>query len=135
MTVRAVTPDDAPAISAIAFAQGLPAMWSWPDGHAGRVAEHDGRVVAFCALSESAYGLIVSELWDEPSRRGHLGLAALREEIEREAQRLADRRGVPLQCGGIVRVDHEAHIAALSKRGYFEEAKVMAKVFTPGAAS
>lgn len=133
MTVRAAVPGDAPGILEIAVAQRLPHAWTLPPDNHVIVAEYRGRVVAFCALTETAYGLVVNELWESLDGAGMCGLSRLRRRIEEMAQELADRRGAPLQCGGLVRLDHERHIAALRKRGYVEEAVVLAKVFTPRA--
>ena len=131
MKIRPPSPDDARDILAIARESCLPAEWTWPPGVHGLVADEGSRVVAFAILAQTVWGLVVEELWEEQSRIGFEGLGLLRREIERIAQRLATERGVPLSCGGVVRNDRERHIAALRKRGYSEEAVVLAKVFRP----
>lgn len=131
MTVRTAVPDDAPAILRIAGEQGLPACWQIPADRHIVVAEGGADVVAFASLYESPYGLVCDDLWCLPWAEGERGLALLSRHIERLAQDMADRRGVALHCGGVVRLDREAHIAALKRRGYTEEATVLAKMFHP----
>lgn len=131
MTVRPAVPDDAPAILTIAYEQRLPPAWRLPTDKHILVAESGGPAIAFACVYESAYGLVVDELWELPTPEGYRALALLRRHLEGLAQGLADRRGVPLQCGGIVRLDRERHILALKRRGYTVEAEVLAKTFTP----
>lgn len=130
MIVRAPVPDDAPEILRIVRAHGLPKEWAWKEGLHGLVVATD-HVVAFAILNETIWGLVTEELWEKPTRDGYRGLALLSRHIERIAQQLADRRGEPIACGGVVRLDRPSHIAALRKRGYADEAVVLAKVFTP----
>jgi len=130
MTIRAPEPDDAPEIAAIVRAHNLPKEWAWPEGKHGLVVANP-RVVAFCILSETIYGLVIEELWEEQTRDGFRGLSRLSKYIETIAQRLADERGEPLACGGIVRLDRGTHIAALKRRDYTECATILEKVFQP----
>lgn len=130
MTIRPPVPDDVPDFHRIVAAHGVPAAWRWPDGKHGLVVD-DGRVVAFCVLSETIWGLVIDELWEEQTRDGFRALSLLSRYIETVAQRLANERGAPLACGGIVHLDRATHIAALRKRGYGDEAVVLAKTFTP----
>lgn len=133
MILRPPEQDDAADILAIVRAHGLPTEWVWPEGRHGLVVEHERRVVAFAILYESLYGLVTDELWEELSPAGYRGLALLSREIERVAQRIANERGQAISLGGIVRRDRAAHIAALRKRDYQEEAVVLSKVFCPVA--
>jgi hypothetical protein len=135
MRIRAPEPDDAPDIARIAFANELPLRWSWPEGKHGLVAEAWERVVAFAILHETVWGLVVDELWEEPTRVGYRGLAALSAHIERVAQGFADERGEAVMVGGIVRDDKDRHQAALRKRGYEEIATVLQKRFLPRIAA
>jgi len=131
MTVRAPVPDDAPGILAIAYAQGLPQGWRWPEKGYGFVVEHRERIVAFCCLYESVYGLVTEELWDLPGREGERALALLRRRIEAIAQELADEREEPVACGGLVSLSKPRHIKALKKRNYRVEAIALGKMFQP----
>lgn len=132
--VRAVRDDDARAIAEIVFEHGLPREWSWPSkAYAGTVAEVDGVVVAFCALTRSIYGLVIEEFWCRKSRAGVLGLGTLGRWIESIAQREADERGEAIEIGGCVRLDNPSHMAVLEKRGYEMTARVLAKRFEPSA--
>jgi hypothetical protein len=130
MTIRPPQPDDADDILAIVRAHNVPKEWTWPEGKHGLVVATD-HVLAFCILTETIYGLVISELWEEKTRAGFRALALLSYEIENIAQRLADERGGPLTCGGVIRLDRDRHIAALRKRGYGDEAVVLGKVFLP----
>jgi hypothetical protein len=131
MTIRPPEPDDVPGIHAITAANGLPAAWRWPEGKHGLVVEGLGRVLAFCVLYESVYGLVIDELWEEPSRPGYMALAKLSHYLEEVAQRLANERGAALAMGGVIRLDKERHINALRRRGYSEVATVMERAFLP----
>jgi hypothetical protein len=122
-------PDDAPAIRAIAFHQGLPVRWTLPEGKHILVAGDP--VAAFACLLETPYGIVVNELWELPTAAGFRALAALSRRIEEIAQETATRRGEPIQCGGVVRLDRDTHRRALKKRGYAVEAEVLSKMFAP----
>jgi hypothetical protein len=135
MVIRAPEPDDAPDIARIAFANELPLRWSWPEGKHGLVAEAWERVVAFAILHETVWGLVVDELWEEPTRAGYRGLAALSAHIEGVAQGFADARGETMTLGGIVPSHKARHEAALRKRGYAQEAVVLVRRFLPQTAA
>jgi hypothetical protein len=131
VAVRAATPDDAAGILRIVWENRLPKAWAWPPGLPGLVAIDRERVVAFAILKETIYGLVTEELWEEQSRAGFHGLTLLSRAIEDWAQSLADDRGEPLQCGGLVAIDRPSHIKALKRRGYRVEGVVLGKLFTP----
>jgi hypothetical protein len=132
MHIRAVEPDDAPHIARIVADHDLPRTWCWPDQKHGLVIEHEGRVVAFCVLSENPWGLLTDELWQERTRDGNRGLWLLSRKIERVAQELADARGEDILAGGTVSLERTTHINALRRRGYREVGTVLAKAFSPG---
>lgn len=131
MTIRPPAPDDATAIANIVASHNLPAAWAWPEGEHGIVVEAHGAVRAFCVLKETIYGLVIDELWEERTRTGFRALSLLHERIEEIAQDLADRRGEPIQVGGLVVLERTAHKNALQRRGYTVEAEVLAKLVTP----
>lgn len=135
MLVRAAEPDDAAEILRIAREHELPASWTWPPGKHGLVVEYEGRVAAFCVLSENPWGLLTDELWQERSRQGDRALSLLSRQIEQIAQRLADERGEEILAGGTVHLEREGHIRALKRRGYREIGLVLSKTFKPNALS
>lgn len=126
MQIRAPLPEDSPAIIAIVRAHDVPLSWSWPAGKHGLVAD-DGAVRAFAILSQTPWGLVIDELWEEKSRAGVRALSLLSRHIEAVAANLA-REG-PLMCGGIVTLERAEHIKALKKRGYTVHAVILAKRF------
>lgn len=131
-TIQDAVPDHAPGILAIVWQHKLPQAWAWPTGLPGLVAvADDGRVVAFAILKTTIYGLVVEEIWQALDRDGQHGLTLLSREIEARAQALADARGQPLECGGLVALDRPRHIKALKRRGYEVEAVALGKVFLP----
>lgn len=131
LTIRPPVDEDAGDIQRIAYQNQLPPVWHWPEGKHGLVVEHQGAVRAFCVLHETIYGLVVEELWEEPSATGMRALALLRRRIEEIAQSLADERGEQLACGGIVRLEKNRHIEALKARGYEKVAEVYQRLFLP----
>jgi ABC-type Fe3+ transport system substrate-binding protein len=135
IVLRAPEPNDWADILRIIYAHGVPLGWGWPAGKHGIVADDGTQVIAFCVLSESIYGLIVDEIWEQQTKDGYRALALLSQEIEAIAQRRANDRGEAIACGGVVRLDRERHIAALRKRGYGEEAVVLTKLFNPEGAT
>ncbi len=134
VVLEPVTAADEAAVTRIVREQGLPNPWCWPQGLPGTAARIEGRLVAFCVLKESPWGLVIDELWPEKSRAGLHGMKALGDWIESLGQRLADQRGEPLDVGGIVRDKNAAHREALEKRGYAQVATILTKRFLPGGA-
>lgn len=131
ITIDPVTEADSDDINRIVDEEGLPKAWVWPQGLPGTSARVDGRVVAFCIIRETIYGIVIEELWREHSRNGVRGIYALGDWIEETVQRLASERGVPVACGGIVRDELVNHQSALRKRGFRKIAEVLEKVYQP----
>jgi hypothetical protein len=133
--IRPIEAKDADDVVRIVREQNLPLEWGWPEKGAGTVAEADGKVIAFCIVEETIYGLVIAELWPEKTKIGLLGMGMLARWIEQLAQRLSTERGKPLSVGGVVRLDNANHLAALKHRGYTVEAEVLSKLYLPQAVS
>lgn len=131
ITIVPAAPEHGDGIARIVAAQRLPLTWRWPKDEHGAVALLDGRVVAFCALRTEWYGIVVDELWPEPTRDGLEGMSLLGEWAEGVAADLANRRGEPVLLGGVVLDSNEPHRRMLERRGYTAIATVLHKAFAP----
>ena len=131
IVIDPVVSEDGRDIYRIAREEGLPDAWKWPEGLPGTAARVDGRVVAFCIIKETIYGIVIEELWREHSRDGLRGIFALGDWIETTMQRLANERGVPIACGGIIRTEMWKHDRALALRGFEIIANVRERIFRP----
>uniref|UniRef100_E6QP68 N-acetyltransferase domain-containing protein n=1 Tax=mine drainage metagenome TaxID=410659 RepID=E6QP68_9ZZZZ len=129
--VDAARDDDSADILRIVDQHNLPVAWAWTPGSFGTVARFEGRVVAFLAMHETPFGLIVDELWQEKSRAGFAGLGALAEWVEEVARRIAKERNEAISVGGICMDANTAHRAALERRGYAQVASVLSRRFEP----
>ena len=135
VVLDSITTQDVPEILRIVRENNLPKEWTWPAGEPGTAARVNGRLVAFCILKETIYGIVIEEFWREQTRQGVRGLFALGDWIESTTQRLANTRGKSIAVGGIVRNELKAHQDRLGSRGFVEIAKVLEKVFDPEGAA
>lgn len=131
IVIDPIVSEDGRDVYRIAKDEGLPAGWTWPEGLPGTAARVGGRVVAFCILKETIYGIVIEELWREHTREGVRGIYALGDWIETTVQQLATERGKPLACGGAIRLEKDRHIGALKKRDFYVVAEILEKVYLP----
>jgi hypothetical protein len=133
-------PSDAAEILRIFDARGLllPKDAQWPKDRAYVVARVDGRIEAFCVVGMTEIGMLVSELWCNPTPVGRSALWHVVLWYEDRAQAVADETHTPVRCGGMVKADNRKQLSAAFRRGYavcpewdFADAVVIAKTFYP----
>lgn len=135
IVIDPIVPEDGRDVYRIAQEEGLPAAWKWPEGLPGTAARVNGRVVAFCVIKETIYGIVIDQLWREHTREGKIGIYRLGDWIEETMQRLANERGIPIACGGIIRTEMWKHDRALALRGFEIIANVREKRYLPQVAA
>lgn len=127
MRVREARHEDLPAIYAIMALNGMEG-WIWPEGMWGAVAILDEHIVAFCAGHEVSNGILIEDLWCEPSHDGLRGLASVADWCEEMTAWTAREKGLEsMRIGGCVLPQNERHRRALIKRGYSHHAEVLSK--------